>query len=389
MVVSQYTSPTFRPWLFLVTTAVFRGGYAASSVDSAILRSAHSTTKPLRLDVRGSTGVVGTSPAIAYGTNNGLAWKAPVTIGGQVVELNMDTGSSYPWVFGSSLPKNETAGHSIYDPTKSETFINGSQPFSVAYVGDFGANGYLGYDTITLGNLTIENTTIGVATELTGDVVYTGSDGIIGLEPLGAASSPFVTAVFKEVEVEILTFDLRNDSTGTIDFGYVDPDLFAPDAELTTIPTSGFGWQLSQVSFVVNGEIVGDPASGVTLDTGGEVIAVSANTAKAYWAPLVADGSVITTIPGPYGEGTLYIIPCTTKLPDLTIIFGNPSDPDGNATITGDTLQRTGWPRGNGTCIGSVWAYPGGWIGAPLFYQYVVAMDYGSQQITFGPKASP
>ena len=277
-------------------------------------------------------------------------------------------------MFGSSLPKNETAGHSIYDPTKSETFINGSQPFSVAYVGDFGANGYLGYDTITLGNLTIENTTIGVATELTGDVVYTGSDGIIGLEPLGAASSPFVTAVFKEVEVEILTFDLRNDSTGTIDFGYVDPDLFAPDAELTTIPTSGFGWQLSQVSFVVNGEIVGDPASGVTLgkstksqpifprkhcvhtnkiavgsDTGGEVIAVSANTAKAYWAPLVADGSVITTIPGPYGEGTLYIIPCTTKLPDLTIIFGNPSDPDGNATITGDTLQRTGWPRGNGS----------------------------------------
>jgi hypothetical protein len=71
-------------------------------------------------------------------------------------------------------------------------------------------------------------------------------------------------------------------------------------------------------------------------------------TAQAYWSPLIADGSVITTIPGPYDVGTLYVVPCTTKLPSLTIIFGDVASAYGNATISGEALQQTSWPRGDG-----------------------------------------
>lgn len=54
-------------------------------------------------------------------TPNDKDYLTPVTIGGQTLNLRVDTGSSDLWVFSPLLPTAEQRGHKIYDPSLSNT----------------------------------------------------------------------------------------------------------------------------------------------------------------------------------------------------------------------------------------------------------------------------
>jgi len=78
-----------------------------------------------------------TSASAVNGTSNGTAtsgvviaspaagdveYLSPINIGGQIINLDIDSGSSDLWVFSSQLPLESQTGHTVFDTTKSPTF---------------------------------------------------------------------------------------------------------------------------------------------------------------------------------------------------------------------------------------------------------------------------
>ena len=72
----------------------------------------------------------------------------PVSVGGQTLNLDFDTGSSDLWVFSSELPAASQSGHSIYNPARSTTAkLLSGYTWSISYGDGSGASGNVYTDT--------------------------------------------------------------------------------------------------------------------------------------------------------------------------------------------------------------------------------------------------
>ena len=70
----------------------------------------------------------------ATGTNNDAQFLSPVTVGGQEIVVNFDSGSSDTWVLNTGLPANAQRGHTVFDPSKSSTFkLLQGETFNISY----------------------------------------------------------------------------------------------------------------------------------------------------------------------------------------------------------------------------------------------------------------
>jgi len=76
-----------------------------------------------------TSGVVTASPAAGD-----VEYLSPVSIGGQIMNLDFDSGSSDLWVFSSQLSKAQQTGHTVFDITKSANFkMLKGESFSISY----------------------------------------------------------------------------------------------------------------------------------------------------------------------------------------------------------------------------------------------------------------
>ncbi|KAJ3154104.1 hypothetical protein HDU86_005029 [Geranomyces michiganensis] len=101
----------------------------------------------------------------------------PITIGGQMMEMLFDTGSSDTWVCDASAPSLPSAHK--YDRKKSKTFKNIGGDFSIQY-GSGSASGKTASEEITIAGVTVKGqtfATITAGTEFGGDYF----DGIFGM----------------------------------------------------------------------------------------------------------------------------------------------------------------------------------------------------------------
>jgi len=109
------------------------------------------------------TGTVVATPDDSYDDS----YLCPVTIGGQTLNLDFDTGSADLWVFSSELPASTQAGHSIYNPALSSTSkVKSGYTWSIEYGDGSSASGNVYTDVVDVGGATVTSQAVELATAL-------------------------------------------------------------------------------------------------------------------------------------------------------------------------------------------------------------------------------
>ncbi|KAK3323238.1 penicillopepsin [Cercophora scortea] len=301
----------------------------------------------------------GTAVAAANSTGVGLVtttpergdveYLSPVTIGGQTLNLDFDSGSSDLWVFNTQLSAAATAGHEVYDPTKSSTFkmIQGAS-FSISYGDGSGASGNVGTDTVNIGGAVVANQAIELATKVsTSFVDDTQNNGLVGLafSKLNTVQpqqqKTFFENVIPSLAEPVFTADLRPDAVGAYEFGRIDTTKFT--GQMAWIPvntTLGF-WQFATSGFAVNGGALQQTATAQAIaDTGTTLMLVSQEVSDGYYSQVTG-----ATNDAQVGGVTF---PCDSVLPDLDVDVGGLY----TAKIKGSDINFA-TVQGN-TCFGGV-----------------------------------
>ncbi|KAL8914794.1 MAG: hypothetical protein Q9171_000630 [Xanthocarpia ochracea] len=322
-------------------------------------------------------GTVSASPA-QYDSE----YLSPVTVGGQTLNLNFDTGSSDLWVFSSELPAPQSNGHSIYDPALSSTskVMNGSR-WSILY-GDFsGATGDVYADTVKIGTTTVTGQAVELArtisTAFRKDV---DNDGILGLafDTINTVrpvkQQTFFSNAKSSLSAPLFTANLKKGKPGTYTFGYVDASQY--NGPITYVPvnsTSGF-WQFTCNGYAVGTTAFNSSSIDAIADTGTSLVYLPDAIVKAYYA----------NVPNAHYNRTEggYIYPCSATLPSFTLGIGSYK-----AVIPGSYITYSAGD--NNTCFGGIQSNNGlghNIIGGTFLKAQFVVFQSSPLQLGFAPK---
>lgn len=294
-------------------------GHQAQATSAAAANTVSPTSAPANTAASAGTGLVVNNPAPMD-----LEYLSPVSIGGQTLVMDFDSGSSDLWVFNTQLRPQATTGHTLFDPTKSDTFqmLSGAS-FLVSYGDGSGAEGNVGTDTVNIGGATVTKQAIELATAISTTFVQdTMSNGLVGLafSELNTVKpqkqKTFFDNVIPSLAEPLFTADLRPNATGAYEFGRIDTTKFT--GQMTWIPvntTQGF-WQFSSTKFAVGtGATTTADANGQAIaDTGTTLLLVNMKIATAYYSQ----------VQGAANQQKLggFTIPCDAQLPDLMLDVG-------------------------------------------------------------------
>ncbi|XP_030640694.1 pepsin A-like [Chanos chanos] len=209
-----------------------------------------------------------------------LSYYGVISIGTppQSFKVIFDTGSSNLWVPSIYCSSQACQNHAEFNPLASSTFQWSSQTISIQY-GTGSMNGYLGYDTVVVGGITVSNQIFGLSTTEAAFMASMQADGILGLA-FPSISASGATPVFDNMMSQNLVsqnlfsvYLSSNDQSGSfILFGEVDSSYYS--GSLTWIPLSSETyWQITMNSVIIDGNTVGC-AGGcqAILDTGTSLI---------------------------------------------------------------------------------------------------------------------
>lgn len=278
----------------------------------------------------------GTGLVVNVPEANDVEYISPVSIGGQVVHLDFDTGSSDLWVFNTQVSSAATQGHTLYDPTSSATFklIRNAQ-FQIQYGDGSGAEGIVGTDVVNIGGAQVQAQAVELATAVTQSFVDdVATDGLLGLafsaintvQP--QPQKTFFDNVKSSLAEPLFTADLRAGANGAYEFGRIDTSKFTGDLTFVDIDSSQGFWQFTSDKFAINGGNAKTSVAGnqAIADTGTTLLLADPAVAEAYYAQV--DGAQNDQQQGGF------TIPCAAKLPDLQLAVG-----DAMATVKGADLS--------------------------------------------------
>ncbi|KAL3418883.1 Endothiapepsin [Phlyctema vagabunda] len=292
----------------------------------------------------------GSAPA---SPSNGVEYLVPVTVGGQVLNLDFDTGSSDLWVFSSLLATASKTGHSIYSSAKSTTYkaLSG-YTWSIQYADGSGASGVVGTDTVKIGGTTVTKQAVELANKVSSAFVSDTSDGLVGLafDNINTVSptkqKTFFTNAKASLNSPLFAAYLPFNANGAYDFGYTDSSKYTGAIQYATVSSSGGFWEFPSTSYKVGSTV--HTLSGQTgiADTGTTLILAADAAVDAYYAQV--SGAKYSSSEGGY------VFPCSATLPTLSFKIG----PTYYATIPGKLLNF-GTTSGS-TCFGSFQSVGGG-----------------------------
>ncbi|KAI1823787.1 aspartic peptidase domain-containing protein [Xylaria intraflava] len=318
---------------------------------------------------------------------NDVEYLSPVNIGGQVVNLDFDTGSSDLWVFNTHLSAQATKGHSLYDPSSSSTFkLLPNAEFEIQYGDGSGAAGIVGTDIVNIGGAEVKTQAVQLATAVSQTFVEDiATDGLLGLafSSLNTVQpqqqKTFFDNIKSSLAAPLFTADLRAGAKGAYEFGRIDTSKFTGAMKFVDIDNSDGFWQFPSEKFAVDGEEVQTSKAGnkAIADTGTTLLLADPAVAKAYYAK-------VQGAQNDEKEGG-YTIPCSAKLPDLQIAVG-----DAMATIKGSDLNFTPVDSTMKTCFGGLQAGESGGLqvfGDIFFKSNFVVFDGGNNTLGFAQHA--
>ncbi|KFA71587.1 hypothetical protein S40288_08336 [Stachybotrys chartarum IBT 40288] len=326
-------------------------------------------------------GVVAASPEV-----DDLEYLSPVSIGGQVVNLAFDTGSSDLWVFSSELDAASRAGHGFYNASASASFapVDGAS-FRVAYGDGSAATGIVGTDVVDVGGVAVQAQAVELATAVTRDFVEDqNNDGLLGLgfSALNTVKPQpqrtFFENAMPSLAEPVFTADLRRNATGAFEFGAVDTAKFAGDMTWVPVNTTQGFWQFSSETFAVGDgpPVPATPGSQAIADTGTTLILADAALVQGYYSQVPSAKSD--------ADSDGFIFPCDTAMPDLSLDIGGMY----MARIKGDDLKFVS--VGEGNCYGALQASAPGHVGIygdVLFKSQFVAFNGANFSIGLAPHA--
>ncbi|KAI4125817.1 MAG: hypothetical protein LQ338_004058 [Usnochroma carphineum] len=330
----------------------------------------------------GGEGTVKTTPE-----EGDVSFLSPVTVGGQTLMMDFDTGSSDLWVFNSHLQPQVTQGHSVYDPSKSSSFkpMEGAS-WKIHYGDSSAAEGIVGTDTVNIGGAEVQGQAVELATQVTDSFTDdVSSDGLLGLG-FGSINTvrpqkqkTFFENVLPSLDKPVFTANLKHHTVGSYEFGRIDATQFkGPLAYAKVDPSQGF-WQIDSQSFSVgdNGTKQTNPNAGpAIIDSGTSLILADDAVVRSYWRQV--QGAQIAT-----DSGTV-TFPCNAQLPDFHVALG----PSYMATVPGELMNFS--RLGANKCMGGMQSNQGQGLqvyGDVLFKAQFVAFDGGNMAVGFAPHA--
>jgi hypothetical protein len=355
---------------------------AAPSSTAATGTAAASNATAAASNTTGGVGLVVNNP-----TSGDTEYLSAVTIGGQTLVMDFDTGSSDLWVFNTELAANEQTGHTIFDPSKSSTFqtLTGST-FSISYGDGSGAAGNVGTDTVNIGGASVTGQAVELATAVSASFVQdTASNGLVGLafsklntvQP--AQQKTFFENAVSTLPEPVFTADLQHAAPGAYEFGAIDSTKFTGALNWAAINTTSGFWQFSSQTFSVS------TGGGTTTVAGGQAIADTGTTL------MLADQSVVdayySQVQGAANDASVggVTFPCSATLPDLSVDIGGSFQ----ATVLGSDINFAPVDQGSTTCFGGLQvttAQPQIY-GDIMFKSQFVVFNLGNNSIAMAPHA--
>ncbi len=287
----------------------------------------------------------GSGEVTATPVNHDSEYICPIKVGGQTLNVNIDTGSSdlyiplssrpirfvsltrpsNRWVFNTALGAAEQSGRTVYDPSKSPTYKNvAGSSFAVNYGDSSQTYGSVGVDTVEVAGITVVGQAIelpsAVSSSFTNDI---NAEGILGLafqssNTIKPVSQPtFFENAQSSLQHAVFTANLKANTPGNYQFGVIDHTAYAGDTiNYTPVNSSGGVWQFATKP----------GSSPAVADTGSSLLLLDDDIVNAYWAQV----SVKSTD----GHGSI-TFPCSTTLPDFHIQLGESY----TATIAGSLIN--------------------------------------------------
>lgn len=323
-------------------------------------------------------GVVTNTP-----TSGDVEYLSPVSIGGQTLNLDFDTGSSDLWVFNTGLSAAQSTGHTLFDATKSTTFakLNG-QTFSVSYGDGSTVSGTVGTDIVNIGGAQVAKQAVELASKVSASFVSdTASNGLVGLaySKLNTVQPTQQKTFFDNVQdslaAPVFTANLRHDASGSYEFGAIDSTQFTGTMQFVAVNTTQGFWQFSSSKFAIgNGTVQTGGAGQAIADTGTTLLLANANIVNAYY-------STVTGAANDQQAGGI-TVPCDATLPDLALDVGGQM-----ATVKGTDIMFEQVTAN--TCFGGLQAIDSDLMifGDVFFKSNFVAFNLGNNTLGFAAHA--
>ncbi|CAF9938285.1 Type I transmembrane sorting receptor [Imshaugia aleurites] len=330
----------------------------------------------------------------AAGTNDGTVVASPeqydqaylesVTVGGQTLNLDFDTGSSDLWVFSSELPANEQTGHNIYNPANSPTSaVDTGETWSISYGDGSSASGNVYTDVVNVGGTSVTGQAVELAQTISSEFAEDTSDGLLGLafSSINTVTPNQVQTFFANAESSLdsplFTANLKKGEPGSYNFGYIDSTEYTGDITYTAVDNSQGFWGFTSSGYTVGtGSAVTESVPAIA-DTGTSLLLLPDDLVSAYYAQVSGSSNSQT-------DGG-YIFSCTATLPDLTLQI------EGYAAVVPGSYLNYAPASESGSCFGGLQSNAG--IGQSIFgdiflkSQFVVFDDAaGGPQLGFAAK---
>jgi len=251
------------------------------------------------------------------------SYLCPVTIGGQTLTLDFDTGSADLWVFSSELSSSEQGSHTVYNPSDSSTAEKDSgATWSISYGDGSSASGNVYYDTVSVGDTTVDHQAVELAEQISSEFESdANSDGLLGLafSSINTVSpgpeNTFFDNAKSSLDSPLFTADLKHQAAGSYDFGYIDDSKYTGDITYTDVDSSNGFWEFTGTGYAIgDGSFVDDSIDAI-MDTGTTLLLVPDDVVSAYYDQV--DGASYDDSQGGY------TFSCDASLPDITLGIGS------------------------------------------------------------------